>query len=401
MDGDSSQRKKYDLSAHGTAGGIGRSRPLHHSQESPINRFRDNNQPPASRGLHVDTVAHQSRNPSLHPYGGFEYAESASYNAPSLQGGPLQSGAMPYQQDFSTSSSRQNQSQATQQSGHQDQQRQQRIQQYDPGMVYNIAPQAQPHSPYDTASHYQPRHSAAIEVLATQFGVPQYYPTDESPATESTHYLTTQVQQTPYSQPHSATRSHIATSFPETMAGFNTSVAPEPPNPSERLREPSSGLEDAYNRYQQALRQTFENIRIGRLITASRSLLEMSEWLLGNAVDLGLVRDEEHLHTDRIKLWDEFNTCWLALCQKQKDTTQGMLESGPSSQEILTEEILNKMGKDLVRLCDRIEQYGLVDYQMGVWEEEILSVLSQCLDLLEEYEDTTSASRSQTGTVGR
>ncbi|EEP78220.1 predicted protein [Uncinocarpus reesii 1704] len=268
-------------------------------------------------------------------------------------------------------------------------------------MVYNIAPQAPPHSPYDTASHYQPRHSAAIEVLATQFGVPQYYPTDESPAPESAHYLTTQVQHTPYSQSPSAARPHIVTSFSETMAGFNAPVAPESLNTSERPREPSSGLEDAYNQYQQALRQTFENIRIGRLIPASRSLVEMSEWLLGNAVDLGLVRDEEHLHTDRIKLWDEFNTCWLALCQKQKDTTQSMFDSGAPTQEMLTEEILSKMGRDLVRLCDRIEQYGLVDYQMGVWEEEILSVISQCLDLLEEYEETTSTTRSQLGAAGR
>jgi len=31
------------------------------------------------------------------------------------------------------------------------------------------------------------------------------------------------------------------------------------------------------------------------------------------------------------------------------------------------------MGKELVRLCDIMEKHGLVDYQMGVWEEEIIS----------------------------
>jgi hypothetical protein len=30
------------------------------------------------------------------------------------------------------------------------------------------------------------------------------------------------------------------------------------------------------------------------------------------------------------------------------------------------------MGKDLVRLCDSIERHGLVDYQYGVWEEQII-----------------------------
>lgn len=74
-------------------------------------------------------------------------------------------------------------------------------------------------------------------------------------------------------------------------------------------------------------------------------------------------------------MWNEFNICWLAVCQKQKDMTQEMLESrsGTSPPSLLTEETLNKMGRELVRLCDRMEQHGLVDYQMGVWEEEILS----------------------------
>jgi len=87
----------------------------------------------------------------------------------------------------------------------------------------------------------------------------------------------------------------------------------------------------------------------------------------------GLARDEEDLHSDRIKLWNEFNTCWLAVCQKQKDMTQEMHETGHQPQNLLTEEILTKMGRELVRLCDRMNQYGLVDYQMVVWEEEIIS----------------------------
>jgi hypothetical protein len=34
---------------------------------------------------------------------------------------------------------------------------------------------------------------------------------------------------------------------------------------------------------------------------------------------------------------------------------------------------METMGKDLIQLCDQLEQHGLVDYQMGIWEEEILS----------------------------
>lgn len=34
------------------------------------------------------------------------------------------------------------------------------------------------------------------------------------------------------------------------------------------------------------------------------------------------------------------------------------------------------MGKELVRLCDSIEPYGLVDYEYGVWEERIIASAS-------------------------
>ena len=85
-----------------------------------------------------------------------------------------------------------------------------------------------------------------------------------------------------------------------------------------------------------------------------------------------------------------------------------MLDSGqppPPPQSILQIDFLERMGRELVRLCDGMERHGLVDYQMGVWEEEIISgnyfstcfglmngahglpVLTDCLDLLEGDDD--------------
>lgn len=90
----------------------------------------------------------------------------------------------------------------------------------------------------------------------------------------------------------------------------------------------------------------------------------------------GLMQDDERLHAQRIELWDEFNTCWLAVLQRQKDSTQAMLDSGElpiPPQTLISEEDLEKMGNELVRHCDVMERHGLVDYQMGVWEEEIIS----------------------------
>lgn len=53
-----------------------------------------------------------------------------------------------------------------------------------------------------------------------------------------------------------------------------------------------------------------------------------------------------------------------------------MLETGEppvAPQSLISEESLENMGSELVRLCDDMEKHGLVDYQIGVWEEEIIS----------------------------
>ena len=87
------------------------------------------------------------------------------------------------------------------------------------------------------------------------------------------------------------------------------------------------------------------------------------------------MRDEQELHGDRTRLWNEFNTCWLSVLEKQKEMLRECVATGQPPQaprELLGVEVLERMGRELVRLCDGMERHGLVDYQMGVWEEEII-----------------------------
>lgn len=52
-----------------------------------------------------------------------------------------------------------------------------------------------------------------------------------------------------------------------------------------------------------------------------------------------------------------------------------MLESGQRiqlPQTLMTQDFINKMAKDLIRMCDAVEKHGLVDYQYGVAEEQII-----------------------------
>lgn len=55
--------------------------------------------------------------------------------------------------------------------------------------------------------------------------------------------------------------------------------------------------------------------------------------------------------------------------------TVDLLQIGhqPPNTSLLSIDVMENMAKSLIQLCDKMEQHGLVDYQMGIWEEEILS----------------------------
>ncbi|KAL8975557.1 MAG: hypothetical protein Q9197_000234 [Variospora fuerteventurae] len=282
---------------------------------------------------------------------------------------------------------------------HQDLQRSQNFPQYMSQMAFNVPQQPQPRSSYDAMPQYRPRQSAAIDALPNQFGVHQYYQGGESigasaQASPAQQYTQTHFQQPfPYQAP-SVGHSTAPSAFSTTMAEYSQSGTQEVAEQAEPGR---SNHEEGYNRYGERLRQVFEKTRKGRLTEAAQELLDISEWLLVNAKYL----DNRSLRQERLKLWSDFNTGWLAVLQCQKDATQRMIDTGQPPappRNLLQEAVLERMGESLVSFCDGVEKYGLVDYQMGVWEEEIMSILTQCLDVLDVY--GAHASEVNNGSAG-
>ncbi|KAL8953240.1 MAG: hypothetical protein Q9222_000893 [Ikaeria aurantiellina] len=278
---------------------------------------------------------------------------------------------------------------------HPDAQRSQNFGQYTSPIVYGVPQQSQPRSPYDAVPQHQARQSTALEVMPNQFGVPQYFNSSEAIAPSGhtatpQQYTLSQYQQASVYQTPGMGRSTISSSYPIDMPEYPPSAMPEAADQQEA--DPSN-LTEKENEYQDALKETFRNTSRGRLKEAGQSLLHISEWLLSNTQELGttirhfpshspadlypgLVSDDQSRKEERLKLWNEFNTCWLAVLQRQKDETQRVLDTGqppPPPQTLLRAEFLETMAETLVQLCDGLEKFGLVDYQMGVWEEEIMS----------------------------
>jgi hypothetical protein len=77
----------------------------------------------------------------------------------------------------------------------------------------------------------------------------------------------------------------------------------------------------------------------------------------------------------RSKLWDDFNNAWLALMHKQKTLTKELLGAGITLQQsqLMRTEDISKMCSELIKLNDdHLEKHGLVNYQYGVLEDQII-----------------------------
>jgi len=176
-----------------------------------------------------------------------------------------------------------------------DTQRLQPYQQYGSNMMYNVSPQqpAAPQSPYESVQPYQhPRQSAAIEVLSSQFGVPQnyYHVSGEGGPTSAPTGMDAQPSQYPrlsYTSQSLVRRDTIAAAYTSGKHEPTQSLQ-GPYGRQGYAQQPASERDHAWATYQAELRRTFECVRDSRLSEAGELLVKISDWLLPNAENLGM-----------------------------------------------------------------------------------------------------------------
>jgi len=263
MEGEDPHRRQYDQSGYPSSRGYGQVPRGGGSDAS--DRFR---QPQISSLRSPTSGPRTSTAGQSQGITGYGYTQGQQQYAPQLQDAALQ-----YQAEFT-----------------QDPQRAQQYTQYSSNLMYNMPQQTPQQSPYEPVQQFQPRQTAAVEVLSTQFGVPQYYPTGDptsAPGPMAQQYATAPFQQQiTYQQPAHTGRAALPPAYPTGMAEY---VQPNVPEVLEQ-QEPApdaGGYDAAYRRYVEKLRATFQDVKEGRLVEAGQGLLEISEFLLGQAVELG------------------------------------------------------------------------------------------------------------------
>ncbi len=383
MDGDDRRRTQYGQQSY----------PMPMPSPSTTSSAQQVSYQPGDRfaqPLQPTTRVESSRIPLTRPstlpsYGSYGYPEPQSYAGQGMQGGNL-----PYQASFSPEAAR------MQQPG---QISPQQYPQYQGQVLYNIAQPAPSQLPYDPIPQYQQRHSAAVEVLSNQFGVSQYYasgePASSVPAAQA-HFVASQNEPMRYPPQTPGRRPSVQQPYDVEMD--YSPMGPPSSQEQQQVVPAAENMEEAYNRYQHQLKMAYEAISAARLAEAGEGVMNLSRWLLSNVAKLGesvprlratlkliepgLHQDEQNPQFEPIQVWRDFNHCWLALGQKQKDQTEEAIRYHLSDSTVLPAETIIAMIDELIRLCDSVEQHGLVDYDRGVWEEEIVSVFMQCLDLL-------------------
>ncbi|CAD6439677.1 6e33e292-dbf6-47f8-b1e0-3d4bbb89c45e [Sclerotinia trifoliorum] len=286
-----------------------------------------------------------------------------------------------------------------------DQRQQSSFSDYNAGMMYNSVTQQTPQNGIYDSPQFQGRQPAAMQMMPD---VAAPYLSNDPTNTPGTQQYASSNASTPY-QHHQQSPGDRTTliqqsySAPVGLGGMSQAPGTADVMDTGNLQQQGAGgMEEAYSTYQTALKQIFKNIIDLRLAEASSSLLEVSDWLLGHVVELGLTVDEVALHGDRLRLWNEFNAAWLSIFTKQHD----FLESGQRTQPpqtLMSLEFIGKMGTNLTRMCDSVEKYGLVDYQYGVGESQIMDILLSCKQLQETLEGpgTPDEGASANSNVGR
>jgi hypothetical protein len=100
----------------------------------------------------------------------------------------------------------------------------------------------------------------------------------------------------------------------------------------------------------------------------------------------GLTSDDHPYNAiDREQFWTGLNNCWLYALAQRNDTG--------SENERLSNEYLFELRDKLVFWADKLEPFGLVDYEMGLWEAEILEAVDANLAL--QYAAAQAAMASQ------
>ncbi|KAK7208372.1 hypothetical protein BZA70DRAFT_47371 [Myxozyma melibiosi] len=160
---------------------------------------------------------------------------------------------------------------------------------------------------------------------------------------------------------------------------YSPVVFQQPQLPPQQLQQPVLTVAQLQEMLLPLYRAHFPDSSIPTALPAILShLLFVTRYLALNVVDLGLASDSLLSYDSRLQFWRLFNRTWINLLARAHNT------HATANIVALSRFQLDECAVDIVALADNLQQYGLVDYELGVWEDRIIEWIMTLLNSIPE-----------------
>ncbi|KAI9279851.1 hypothetical protein BY458DRAFT_501847 [Sporodiniella umbellata] len=151
-----------------------------------------------------------------------------------------------------------------------------------------------------------------------------------------------------------------------------TPIKHEPQPDCKEQTEISTVPITTFEEIQKQLKSTLDHIEQKNMVSGFQTLSKATTAVVENCEQLGLTSDDHPYNAiDREQFWAGLNNCWLyALAQRHEPS---------SDEERMTDQHLYNLREMVVSWADKLEKYGLVDYEMGWWEADVLAAIDGIL----------------------
>ncbi|KAI7866608.1 hypothetical protein BDF14DRAFT_1694360, partial [Spinellus fusiger] len=129
-----------------------------------------------------------------------------------------------------------------------------------------------------------------------------------------------------------------------------------------------------FEEIQRQLKKTLDHVEQRNMVSGFQTLSKATGAVVEHCEQLGLTSDDHPYNAiDREQFWAGLNNCWLyALAQRHEPSEET---------ERLTDQHLYGLRDRVVGWADTLEKFGLVDYEMGWWEADILAAIDAILSM--------------------
>ncbi|KAI0229139.1 hypothetical protein L0F63_004609 [Massospora cicadina] len=121
------------------------------------------------------------------------------------------------------------------------------------------------------------------------------------------------------------------------------------------------------------LKSSLSYIKLGLILDGFDILAKVTDVVVNNCEMLGLTSRENPYNVDRREFWKGLNNAWLFSLSR--------IPTAQSEACCLTQNHLKHLRSSVLAWGDSLSPYGLVDYEVGLWETDLIEAIDFALNL--------------------